>query len=68
MKRHDYDEKNCEWNICHSQICNKVTEKASRTLVTFEIIRIDGNEMVGFANSTESPFSVEVATEFLVLL
>ena len=51
MKHHDYDEKNCEWNICHSQICNKVTEKVSRTLVALKIIRIYGNKMI--RNQTE---------------
>ena len=69
MKCHDYDDqKNCEWNICRSQICNKVSKEVSRTLVTLEIIGINRNKMAGLAISAESRLSVKVATDFLVLL
>ena len=38
------------------------------TLVTHEIKGIRRNKMIGFASSTEPSFTIEVATELVILL
>ena len=54
--------------IGHSQVDDYVAQQPTAALVALEVIGIGRNKVVLFASSTQSPFSIEVVTELVVLL
>ena len=62
-----YSQKNGERNIGHNQVEYDVAEQSSVALVALEIVGISRDRVVVLTVSTQSSFTIEIATELLVL-
>ena len=68
MKYHNYYQECSERDIGHSYIHDDISKQSPVALIALHVIGIWGDEMVLFASSTQSSFTIEVVTELVILL
>ena len=57
-----------EVHVGHSYVHDDISRQSSVTLIALHVIGIWRDEVVLFASSTQSSFTVEIVTELVVLL
>ena len=67
MEHYNSTKEHSERNIGHNQVQYDVAEQSSVALVALEIVGISRDKVAVLTVSTQSSFTIEIATELLVL-
>ena len=68
VKYHNYHQECSEQDVSHSYVHGDISKQSPVALIALHVIGIWRDEVVLFASSTQSSFTIEVVTELVILL